>query len=82
MKKLKLILVFVLLAAVMLMATSCVDLSAFGITIPGFTQTCTVHRDLNRDTVCDVCGAAVPIPCTSHQDIDHDGKCDTAGQRG
>ncbi len=80
MRKLKLALAFVLLMAVALFTCSCVDLSAFGIQIPGFTtQTCTVHRDINKDLRCDVCGVAVPANCTNHQDLDHDGVCDTNG---
>jgi len=38
-----------------------------------------VHRDLNRDTYCDVCNTYVPIPCTNHVDANHDGKCDSNG---
>ena len=75
MKKLKLIPVFLMLLAVMALTCSCT-----GISIPGLTtQTCTVHRDLNRDTVCDVCGNYVPVNCVNHMDANHDGACDTKG---
>ena len=79
MKKLRLLLMFVLIAATVVLTSSCVDLSAYGITIPGLTQTCTVHRDINKDTICDVCGSTVPVNCTNHVDLDHDGVCDTNG---
>jgi len=73
MKKLKFSLVFVLAIAAMLFISSCTML------FPTMQQTCTVHRDLNRDTYCDVCNTYVPIPCTNHVDANHDGKCDSNG---
>ena len=74
MKNLKRFLVFALILTVMILATSC---TSFLPTVQG--QTCTVHRDLNRDSYCDVCNTYVPIPCTNHVDANHDGKCDTKG---
>ncbi|MBR5140205.1 MAG: hypothetical protein IKV16_04035, partial [Clostridia bacterium] len=71
MKRLKLISVFVLLASVIALTTACTG-------IP-FLQTCTVHRDLNKDTVCDICGSYTPIVCVNHKDANHDGMCDTTG---
>ena len=74
MKNLRHSLVFVLILTVMILATSC---TSFLPTMQ--SQTCTVHRDINRDTYCDICKAYVPIPCTDHTDANHDGKCDTNG---
>ena len=76
MKKLRLFLTFALMLATVLCVTSCTQdiLNA----VMG-TQSCTVHRDINRDSVCDVCGAEMPVSCRRHEDLDHDGVCDTKG---
>ena len=74
MKKIKLFLVFTLVLALTLLLGSCTMM------LPTTqTQTCVAHRDINKDLLCDVCGAVVPVNCTSHNDLDHDGKCDTNG---
>lgn len=70
MKKLKLSLVLTLALAVLLALSACTA---------GMMQTCTVHRDLNKDTYCDVCSAYVPVNCVNHLDENHDGMCDTKG---
>ena len=62
-----LILILIILSA---LYSSCAMMSA---------SVCTVHRDLNKDLYCDVCGAAIPVSCTSHTDENHDGKCDGVG---
>ncbi len=72
MKKFKILALLGLALATLLFASSCM----MPITQ---TQTCVVHRDLNKDLLCDVCGAAVPVNCLVHNDDDHDGKCDTNG---
>ena len=72
MKKIKLTLALALTLALMLLISSCMMPTTQ-------TQTCVVHRDLNKDLLCDVCGAAVPVNCVVHNDNDHDGKCDTNG---
>ena len=64
---------FLLLLALVLTLSSCTQL------LGSTTQTCTVHKDLNRDSVCDTCGKEIPVNCTNHTDNDHDGKCDTKG---
>lgn len=68
MKKLKLLLVFVVIFATLLI-TSCT----------GVLNTCTIHRDLNKDDICDACGSEMPVKCPAHKDLDHDGMCDTEG---
>ncbi len=70
MKKLKLSLVLSLALAVIFALSACTFATM---------QTCTVHRDLNKDTYCDVCGSYVPVNCTNHLDENHDGMCDTKG---
>lgn len=70
MKKLKLSLVVTLALLSILVLSAC--------TMP-MVQTCTVHRDLNKDTYCDVCQAYVPVNCPNHLDENHDGMCDTKG---
>ena len=72
MKKTKAWLLFALALTFMLALSSCTMLFPTA-------NTCTVHRDINKDSVCDVCGAAIPVTCTNHVDADHDGKCDTTG---
>ena len=72
MKKSKFLLIFALALTFMLALSSCTMLFPTA-------NTCTVHRDINKDSVCDVCGAAIPVTCTNHVDADHDGKCDTTG---
>ena len=66
---------FLFTISLLLIFTSCTQLTG----LLGGTQTCTVHKDLNRDSVCDTCGAQIPVNCTSHTDKNHDGKCDTGG---
>lgn len=69
MKKVRLFLVFALMIATALCVTSCALMAT----------TCSVHRDINRDGVCDVCSSTMPVSCKSHEDLDHDGLCDTEG---
>ena len=74
MKKFKLGFALILVLAVAMLLGSCTMMMP-----TTQTQTCVAHRDLNKDLLCDVCGAAMPVNCTSHNDLDHDGKCDTNG---
>ena len=76
MKKVRLFLVFALMLATVLCVTSCTQdmLNAFM-----GTTTCAVHRDINKDDICDVCGSKMPVSCKRHEDLDHDGVCDTEG---
>ena len=71
MRKLRLLLVFVIVV-IALFATSCTDMSALGLG----ARTCSVHRDLNKDGVCDACGSEMPYECPEFVDLDHDGYCD------
>ena len=76
MKKVRLFLVFALMLATVLCVTSCTQdmLNAFM-----GTTTCAVHRDINKDNICDVCASQMPVSCKRHEDLDHDGVCDTEG---
>ena len=63
------ILVFVI---ILLSFSSCTDIFAS-------KTACNVHRDLNKDFVCDVCGTQTYATCYEHLDLDHDGVCDSQG---
>ena len=38
---------------------------------------CAIHRDLDKNLSCDVCGEKIAFVCPGHTDADHDGICDT-----
>ena len=44
------------------------------------SDTCTEHKDENKDYICDVCKAELEKPaCTEHKDENKDEKCDVCG---
>lgn len=67
--------ILLLLLLIMLSAIFCVSCVMGAPSV----NTCSAHRDFDKNYRCDLCGAAIPFVCSGHSDDDHDGKCDVSG---